>query len=88
MFVMTEAAAGQLTRMLEEAGAPEGTAIRIQSEGQGLKPRLDKPRPDDQVFDHEGKRVLLLDPGVSRMLEACLLDVEQTAQGPKLVIVS
>ncbi len=88
MFVLTEAAGGYLTQMLEEAHAPDGTCIRIQSDDQGLKPRLDRPRPNDKVFDHAGRKVLLLDPGVSRLLETCLLDVEETAQGPRLVIIN
>ena len=86
MLAMTDAAAGYLTKMLEESHAPRGAAIRIVEEGGGLKPRVDQPRVGDQSFNYSGKRVLLLDPEISKALETCMLDVEETERGPKLIL--
>jgi hypothetical protein len=88
MFVLTEAAGGYLTRMLNDAGAPRGTAVRIVRKADHLKPELDEPRPGDQAYVHDGRQVLLLDPQVSKVLATSLLDVEDTQKGPKLIIVN
>jgi hypothetical protein len=87
MLTLTRAAGGYLTRLLDEAHAPDGTALRIVKDEEHLRPRLDTPKPGDQVFDHAGRKVLLLDPSVSSMLAASQLDVERTARGEKLIIV-
>lgn len=88
MFVMTEAAGGLLMRMLMESDAPAGTAIRfVLDENQSLRSKLDSERPGDQVFAHDGRKVLILDQGVSEVLAAGVLDVEDSGRGAKLVIV-
>ncbi|MBI1942152.1 MAG: hypothetical protein HYS35_00685 [Betaproteobacteria bacterium] len=88
MFAMTDAAGGYLARMLKEARAPKGTAIRIVREEDKLKPKLDRPRAGDLAYDHAGTKVLLMDPKVSSMLETSILDVEQTQDGTKLIILN
>jgi hypothetical protein len=86
MLTMTDAAGGYLARILSEANAPRGTAVRIVCESEKLKPKLDRPRAGDVAYDHAGRKVLLLDPGVSSMLDDSMLDVDQTKEGVKLII--
>ena len=86
MFVMTEAAGGFLTRVLEEARAAEDTAVRFLLEGERVTPTLDTVRAGDDVFAHAGRKVLVVDKGVSSALGSSVLDVEKTQNGSKLIL--
>ena len=88
MFMLTEAAGLYLTRVLEDAKAPDDTAVRLVQEADALRPTLDQTRAGDTVFDHDGRHVLLLAPEVSQRLLSSRLDVQQTEQGPRLTIVN
>ena len=84
MLTVTDAARTYLAWMLDDAGAPEGTAIRLATLARGMKSTLDTPVLSDEAFDHEGRTVLVLDGRVSRKLRERTLDVEQTENGPSL----
>src|SRR5262249_26385642 len=86
MFILTEAAGGYLTAVLDNANASEETAIRLVLEGNTLTPQLDNARPGDETFDHEGRLVLMLDAQVSQVLDDSTLDIEATDEGPKLIL--
>ena len=86
MFIVTEAAGGYLTAVLDNANASEETAIRLVLEGNTLTPQLDNARPGDETFDHEGRMILMLDAQVSQVLDDSTLDIEATDEGPKLIL--
>ena len=86
MFILTEAAGGYLTAVLDNANASEDTAIRFVLEGNTLTPKLDNARPGDEKFDYAGRMVLVLDVQVSQALDDSALDVEATDEGPKLTL--
>ena len=86
MFIVTEAAGGYLTAVLDNANASEETAIRLVLEGNTLTPQLDNTRPGDETFDYEGRMVLMLDAQVSQVLDDSTLDIEATDEGPKLIL--
>ena len=86
MFIVTEAAGGYLTAVLDNANASEETAIRFVLEGNTLTPQLDNTYPGDKTFDHEGRMVLILDAQVSQVLDDNTLDIEATEEGPKLIL--
>jgi len=86
MFIVTEAAGGYLTAVLDNANASEETAIRLVLEGNTLTPQLDNSRPGDDTFDYEGRLVLMLDSQVSQVLDDSTLDIEATEEGPKLIL--
>ena len=88
MLVMTEAAGGYLSEMLKQAKVPDETAVRVVIEGDALKTKLDTTRPGDDTFDHNGKKVLLLDSKVSEVLADSKLDIQSTAEGSALVLVN
>jgi hypothetical protein len=87
MFVMTDSAGEYLCAVLERAKAPEGAAIRLELEGDSLISRLDQPRPGDTAFDHDGRKVLVMDARVSQLLEGSTLELQPTSEGEKLVLV-
>jgi Fe-S cluster assembly iron-binding protein IscA len=86
MLTMTEAAGAHLVDLLGEAEVPEDVAIRFVIESEELTLRLDKERPGDESFSHEGKTVLLVDEEMSSMLTGKTLDVEPSDEGPKLTL--
>jgi hypothetical protein len=86
MVMMTEAAGGYLTAVLDNANAQESTAVRFVLEENTLTPMLDNSRPGDETFDHNGRQVLLLDAQVSQILADSTLDVRATEEGPRLVL--
>ena len=87
MFVMTESAGEFLCAVLDRAQAPQEAAIRLELEGDALISKLDKPRPGDAAFDHDGRKVLVMDERVSQLLSGSKLELEPTSEGAKLVIV-
>lgn len=87
MFVMTEPAGEFLCAVLDRANAPEEAAIRLAVEGDQLVSKLDKPRPGDMTFDHDGRNVLVMDEHVSQLLEGSTLELQPTAEGEKLVLI-
>jgi hypothetical protein len=86
MFVMTQAAGGYLHSVLDRAQVPEETAIRFVIEGESLNTRLDTVHPGDATFDHDGRKVLLLDEQVSQLLDTSTLDLQPTPEGERLVL--
>ena len=49
---------------------------------------LDREAEGDQVVEHEGVKVLLVDSDLAPVVDGKTLDVEDTAEGPRLVISS
>ena len=86
MFTITDAAGEHLTALLENAKAPEETAIRFALEGNTLAPKLDTAHPGDETFAHAGRTVLVLDPDALQVIADGTLDVQPTEEGPKLVL--
>jgi hypothetical protein len=70
-----------------EATTP-GTAIRLivgsPDRPPGLALALDAVRPTDEVVEHEGRTVLVVDALVSHLLETLTLDVVETPDGAQL----
>ena len=87
MFIITDAAGEYLITVLERAKASEDTAVRIRvHDDDALSPVLDTPRPGDESFDHQGRLVLVLDARARDYLGDTMLDIEETPDGPKLLV--
>ena len=86
MFTITDAAGEHLTTLLDNANAPQETAIRFILAGNSVKSVMDSARPGDTTLEHENRTVLLLDAEVSQALAASTLDVQSTDDGKSLVL--
>lgn len=86
MLNLTPAAGGYLSKVLEEAQASPDTAVRLAVEGDGLQSTLDVVRPGDTTYNHDGRKVLVLDNRASRVLADRTLDVLPTDEGMRLGI--
>jgi len=86
MLTVTPEAGELLTNLLEKSEAPEGAAARFVMGSQGLQMGVDEPKDEDEVFEHDGKTVLVLEPQLSDALADKSLVVTQGEQGPALAI--
>ncbi len=87
MVTVTEAAKQELKKKLTAHTEDPNAGIRLQSDASGqLSLVLGTESQGDQVVDHEGTKVLLVAPELSTSLEGISLDVEDTAEGSKLVV--
>jgi hypothetical protein len=72
MFKVTAAALDRLSRQLAGKNANDDEAMRFTP---GWRLCLDRLRPDDIAFTHEGRNVLLLDAAMAKAVAALTLDV-------------
>ena len=91
MLQLTSAAATQLAQARESQGLPETFGLRVFAEpqpdgGVGLGLAFaEVPAEDDQVSEQEGTRIFVA-PEVVEPLATAALDVEETAEGVKLIL--
>lgn len=83
MLTLTERAVRLLSQVIERDESSD-RAVRIVARGDGWMMQLDRERSDDHSFEHEGRTILLLDPGVAEALEERTLDVHGSKRGWKL----
>jgi Fe-S cluster assembly iron-binding protein IscA len=87
MLTVTEAAKQRLreTLLVNTDDREDGLRLKIKSPGQlGLV--LDRQSPTDNVIEHEGLKVLLVQPEVYELLRKATLDVQKSSDGTKLTI--
>ena len=87
MITVTDSAKEELKKtLLAHVDNPEvGLRLTIKPPGQfGLL--LEREVPGDQVVEHEGSKVLLVSQELAGLLEGATLDIEDTPDGPKLVM--
>lgn len=76
MLVVSETASARLAQMLEQMEFPEGAAVRLVQEPNGVALQTDDQRSGDATFEYEGRTVLLLDAQISELLSDSTLDME------------
>jgi hypothetical protein len=86
MFTVTEAALDRLSWKLANRKAADEMAMRFAEKEGGWRLRLDHQGPDDTVFAHRGRNVLLVDKAVVRTMSDRTLDARNTAGGPRLIL--
>ena len=86
MIIVSDAASVHLAKMLKDADAPRGAAIRLKTTSSNLSMTLDHPVSSDETFEHDGKIVLLVDPKVSQSLSGKTLEVEQKHEGLRFAL--
>ena len=84
MLTVTVAARNRLSRKLARKKPTDGAALRFTRMVGGWRLRLDRARPADTEFTHDGRSVLLLDVAVSQVMTNMTLDVRSTDSGPRL----
>lgn len=67
--------AGLGLRLVASASEESGTQVGL---------TLDGPREDDEIVNHEGHSLLLLDPRTSELVAHLTLDLIETTEGTRL----
>jgi len=86
MLTVTPAASEHLANLIDESKGPEGLAVRLVVQEQGLALTPSEPKPDDTTFEHDGRTVLVVDPRAAEMLSERTIDIQQTEQGTGLAV--
>jgi hypothetical protein len=84
MLTVTPAARARLLSKLNRRKASDDVAMRFTRMENGWRLRLDRPRPDDTAFTHEGRNVLLLDAATAKATVCLTLDASSTETEAKL----
>ena len=86
MIQVTERARETFKNKLEDLIERPGVMLRIGSTDSGLEIFPDTLKVDDQIIEHDGRAVLLIDKGVSETLADTTIDVEEHADGARVVV--
>jgi Fe-S cluster assembly iron-binding protein IscA len=87
MIGVTERAKQELKNILTaNVDNPQAT-LRLTAGDQGqLGLGIDIEQLGDQIVEHEGSKVLVVEEALATALEGVTLDVQDTDEGPKLVV--
>ena len=86
MIQVTERARETFKNKLEDLIERPGVMLRIGSTDSGLEIFPDALKDDDQIVEHDGRAVLLIDHEVSETLADTTIDVEEHADGARVVV--
>jgi Fe-S cluster assembly iron-binding protein IscA len=86
MLTVTEGAKRYLKSLLLARTDNLKLSLRLEGEPGQFRIKLDSEVPGDQVLEYEGTKVLLMDPVLALLLKEANLDVLDTPDGPKLVV--
>ncbi|MHC4384896.1 MAG: hypothetical protein ACYTFF_19125 [Planctomycetota bacterium] len=84
VFQVTEEAVAAAAYQLGEAGAREGTVIRLFAHESGLVLEPGRIEPGDVTFDHDGRPVIAVPGALVEDLRNVVLQAEQTDEGTRL----
>ena len=87
MLTVTEGAKQHLKGLLLARTNDPDASLRLVMEQTGqLSLVLDGEGYGDQVVEHEGAKVLLISPELAPIVDGVTIDVQDTADGPKLAV--
>lgn len=86
MPAITKEAGDYLVQLLDNNNAPEGNSIRLVADGPALKMTIDSEQEGDTVLSHDERVVLAVEGPIAERIGDATFDVEQTPNGPKLVL--
>ena len=87
MIGVTERAKRELRDMLfDKVDMPQARLRLTSGDGDQIGLGIDIELPGDNVVEYQGSRVLVVESGLASRLEGIILDVDDTPQGPRLVL--
>lgn len=87
MVGVTKAGLGELKRILDEHTDNAQAGLRLTTDQSGtLGLTIDVKSAEDEVLEHEGSQLLLIERNLSASLEGVTIDLEETTEGRRLVI--
>jgi len=87
MLEVSERAREELKKALDANTSDPEQGLRLTVTGvDQLGLGIDVERPGDQIYEHEGAKVLMVDSNMAEMVSELSLDIQETEEGPKLMI--
>jgi len=87
MIVITEGAKKVLKNILSAKVDNYFAYLRLTSPEKGqLGLGIDIEQPGDEAIEYKGTKLMLVAPGLADSLKGVILDIEDTPEGPELVI--
>ena len=87
MVGVTEAGLVELKRILDEHTNNAQAGLRLTTDQSGtLGLTIDVETAEDQVLEHEGCKLLIIEQNLATSLEGVTIDIEETPEGNRLVI--
>ena len=87
MVIVTDKARQELKKLLNAKVDWPGARLRLIDRGRGVVGLgIDLESPGDEVIEYKDEALLVIGPEFSSSLHTIKLDVENTADGPELVI--
>jgi len=87
MIVVTSNARVELKKLLSENSGETDALLRLTSNEEGqLGLVLDHEQPGDKIVEHEGTKVFAVESDLAGHLNGVTLDVEETPEGPVLML--
>ena len=87
MLVITESARQELRKILSSSVDNSYAHLRLMDRGKGrLGLGIDIEAPGDQIIEHQGNKIMLIEPELANNLKGITLDVDNTPQGAELVL--
>ncbi len=88
MVGVTKAGLAELKRILNEHTDNALAGLRLTADQSGtLGLTIDVETAEDQVLEHEGSKLLIIEQKLAASLEGITIDVDETPEGRRLVIV-
>ena len=89
MIGVTDRAKQELKNILDDNTDDQESGLRLVTNEQGqIGIAIDKERPGDNVVEHNGSKVLLVEEALASQLVGITIDIENAPEGPRLAIVS
>jgi Fe-S cluster assembly iron-binding protein IscA len=89
MLTVTDGARKQLKEILSGKVDNPLAGLRLTHSSPGeFALNVDIELPCDQVVEHEGSKVLLVEQALADSLDGVTLDVQDTADGPELIVLT
>jgi len=86
MLKVSETVLGVLCEGLRASRVKRGHGLRLKEGDDQLTLELDTPKKQDRVISHNGRRVLIIDPGFEARIGDASIDVEDTTEGPEIIM--
>jgi hypothetical protein len=86
MIEVSELAANALVQSLNVSGVSPDKGFRLTKKEDRFALEIDSPAEDDRVIKHEGAIALMVDQGTEEEVGDVLIDVEERADGPQLMM--
>jgi len=87
MVGVTKAGLTELKKILDEHTDNTQAGLRLTTDQSGtLGLTIDVETAEDQVLEHEGSKLLIIEQNLAASLEGITIDVEESPEGSRLVI--